>query len=188
MFLVHCPVRLSHPEKERARPRRCQRPRGGPGLLAFWPFWPWPYGAPSVPGSGATAIAVARASRATSATAHYMAAPPLRGPSCQRWEGVPAVGLGSAAGSRWGNAGGAVASLLNPTQPSSRLMTGYSSSAIARRVALFWGVHLSAGAWSSAYLAITGPEEPVKGSLCKRVGRLENQAVCFAQEEAGGGG
>jgi len=81
-------------------------------------------------------------SRLTSAMAHYMAAPPLRGPGCQRWEGDVAAAQGSVVGWRWGNAHDTVASLVLLIRPTTRLMTGHSF-AIARRVAPDWVSHLS---------------------------------------------
>jgi hypothetical protein len=66
----------------------------------------------------------------------YMAAPPLRGPGCQRWEGDVAAAQGGIASWRWGNAHDTVASLVLLIRPT-RLMTGHSF-AIARRVAPDW--------------------------------------------------
>ena len=50
---------------------------------------------------------------AYSATAHYMAAPPLRGPGCGRCEGEVTAVPGSVVGWRWGIAHDAVASLVH---------------------------------------------------------------------------
>ena len=69
--------------------------------------------------------------------ARYMAAPPLRGPGCQRWWGEVVAVPGSVVGWRWGNAHDAVASLVLLIRPTTRLMTGHSF-AIARRVAPDW--------------------------------------------------
>jgi hypothetical protein len=91
-----------------------------------------------------------------------MAAPPLRGPGCQRWEGDPAVVQGSAAGWRWGNAGSAVASRMHAKRPSSRLMTGHTPP--SHRKASRLGFPPLRWQWSSAQLVITDRRGPVKSS------------------------
>src|SRR6187399_981957 len=93
-------------------------------------------------------------SRLTSAMAHYMAAPPLRGPGCQRWEGDVAAAPGSVASWRWGNAHDTVASLVLVVRPTTRLMTGHSfSHRKASRPTGSPPLHLAL--WSSAGIRIT---------------------------------